>query len=467
MRPVAHPSLPGWRTEAIETLRLSGPLVLANLLQMLTFAIDIIFVARLGPESLAASALAFSVLGLLVWALHGLAGAATPIMAAELGARAPALRPVRRTTRMALWVAVGSGVLAMALCVSTGPFMLWTGQAPEVVALSMIYMQILVFSIVPMLIAGVLRNFVATLGRPGLATAITALGVIINALADWLLIFGNWGAPALGLQGAALATVITAFAIVAFYLLAIFSDPRLARYHILGFLWRADWARLKEILRVGAPIFVTIAAEAGIFGAAAFIMGRIGTLELAAHTLAIQIAAMAFQVPMGMSQAATIRVGYFHGAGLAEGVHRSGWTAIAITLAVMVFTAAAMLAIPHSLLSIYIDVRDPANASLVELATSLLAIAAAFQLVDGLQAVAAGTLRGLKDTSVPMRIALFSYWIPGFGTAIVLGLGSSLAGTGVWLGLSAGLATASALLTVRWHCRERLGLLAPPALPHI
>ena len=458
MRPVAHPPTPGWKAEAAETLRLAGPLALANMLQMLTYAIDVMFIARLGTDELAASSLSIAIFGLLMWSLQSLTGAVAPIIAAELGARGPALRPVRRAMRMALWLSVLLGAGAMLLCALAEPFMLLTGQEPHIAALAGEYMAVLLFATIPMIAAGVLRNFVSALGRPVFATAITALGIGVNALGNWMFIFGNWGAPALGLQGAAVATLITSLAIVAFYVIAIRFDPRLARYHIFGFFWRPDWRRAKEIMAIGTPIAFTVLAEAGVFGAAVFLMGRIGALELAAHAIAIQIAALAFQVPMGVGQAATIRVGYFYGAADHEGIRRAGWTSLAMGTSFMLLTAALMLAVPTLLLGIYIETATAQNAALVVLATKLLVVAAAFQLVDGVQVVAAGALRGLKDTRVPMWIAIFAYWVPGFGTAVALGFFTPLGGVGVWIGLATGLAFAALLLLWRWHSRERYGL---------
>lgn len=458
MRPIAHPSTPGWKAESLETFRLAGPLALANLLQMLTYAIDVMFIARLGTDELAASSLSIAIFGLLIWSLQSLTGAVAPIMAADLGARGPALRPVRRAMRMALWLSGILGLAAMVLCSLAEPFMLLTGQEPRIAALAGDYMAILLLSTIPMIVAGVLRNFVSALGRPIFATAITALGIGINALGNWMFIFGNWGAPELGLQGAALATLITSLAIVALYIIAIWLDLRLARYHIFGFFWRPDWTRAREVLRIGTPIAFTVVAEAGVFGAAVFLMGRIGALELAAHAIAIQIAAMAFQVPMGVGQAATIRVGYFFGANDREGVRRAGWTSLVMGTGFMLLTACAMLSAPGLLLGIYIDTHAAENAALLHLATNLLMVAAAFQLVDGIQVVAAGALRGLKDTRIPMWIAIFAYWVPGFGIAVVLGFYTPLAGVGVWIGLATGLACAAALLLWRWHGRERLGL---------
>lgn len=458
MRPVAHPPTPGWQAETRETLLLAGPLALANMLQMLTYAIDVMFIARLGPDELAASALAVALFGLVLWSLQSLTGAVAPIMAAELGARAPALRPVRRAMRMALWLSAFASLLGMAACLLIGPLMQWTGQEPHIAAMATEYMAILLWSGPLMIVAGVQRNFVATLGKPMFATVITALGIGVNALGNYAFIFGNLGAPAMGLQGAAVATIITSAAIVAMYALAIRLDPRLHRYHIMGFFWRPDWARFAEIVRIGTPIAVTVLAEAGVFGAAAFLMGRVGGLELAAHTLALNLAAFAFQVPFGVGQAATIRVGYFYGARDALGIARAGWTGVAMGTGFMALTALTMLTIPHGLLALYLDPGDPANAQLVQVATGFLVIAAAFQLSDGVQAVAAGALRGLKDTRVPMWIAIFSYWVPGFGLAAGLGLATPLGGTGVWIGLATGLTFAAVLLLWRWNARERLGL---------
>ena len=456
--PIADPGGDGWRAELGATLRLSWPLAAANLLQMLTYAIDVIFIARLGEDQLAASALAIALFGLVLWALSGLTGAVAPVAAAELGERAPALRPVRRSVRMALWLAVFSGVAGIGICLLLGPLMHVTGQQAQITALAIEYNSLLVLSLIPMLFNNVLRSFVSTLDRPIFATAITAGGIFVNALANYAFIFGNLGAPELGLQGAAVATILTTLTTLAAYVVAIRLDPKLHRYRVFGRWWSPDWPRLLHIVRIGTPIALTITAEAGIFGAAAFLMGNIGASQLAAHTVALQIAALAFQVPFGVAQAATIRVGYFYGARDPDGMKRAGWTAIVVGTGFMAFTALMMIAIPKPLIAIYVDPWDPKNAVLVGFALQYIVIAAAFQLFDGMQAVAAGALRGLQDTRIPMWIAAFAYWVPGIGTALALGFYTPLEGVGVWIGLATGLTVAAALLGWRWHRREALGL---------
>ncbi len=466
MRDTASLDTPGWGQEFRATIALATPLALANLLQMLTYAIDVIFIARLGDEQLAGSALAVSLFGLVLWAMTALTGAVAPLIAEAIGARKasrqPVLRPVRRSVRMALWLAVITGVIGMGVCLLLEPIMRVTGQQETIIALAKEYNYVIIFSLIPMLLAGVLRNFVSALGRPIFATAITGVGIFVNGFANYAFIFGNFGAPEMGLTGAAVATILTSLVTLIAYVLAIRLDTKLHRYHVFGRFWAPDWKRFWQILRIGTPIALTVTAEAGIFGAAAFLMGRFGSAELAGHTVALQLAALAFQVPFGVGQAVTIRVGYFYGARDREGIKRAGWVALVIGTGFMMFTAGAMVLAPYSLLSIYVDPYAAKNAALVGFALQYLVLAAAFQVVDGIQAVAAGALRGLQDTRVPMWIAIFSYWVPGIGMSIGLGFFTPLEGIGVWVGLATGLAFAAILLLWRWMAREALGLVAEP-----
>lgn len=446
--------------EARETLSLAAPMVAANLLQMGVFALDVVFVARLGPVALAASSLAVSLFSLLIWSLTGLVGAASPLIAAELGRRSHAVREVRRSVRMAGWAGIAAGIGAMGVCLSIGPIFRATGQSPRVIAAAVPFMMVLMWAAVPTLMSVLLRSTVATLGRPGIGLVITLLALMTNGLGNWVLVFGHFGMPAMGLPGAALASVITNVMTMLAYMLVIRFDRRLHRYRLLGRWWHADWARLADVLKIGVPITATILAEAGLFNGAAFLMGRIGELPLAAHTLALQFAAITFQVPFGIAQAATIRVGRAYGAGDPHGVSLAGRVALLTGIGFMSLAAAMLLFTPRAIMVLYIDPAAPANAGLVALTVKYMAVAAAFQLFDGAQAVAAALLRGLQDTRVPMAIALFGYWGPGMGTAVVLGLFTPLAGVGVWLGLLAGLVVVAGLLLWRWRRRVSLGLIA-------
>ena len=453
------PTLSPFRTEFGETLLLAAPLAAANLLQMLVYAIDVIFVARLGEQALAACALATTLFGLMMWCFSGLTGACAPLIAAELGRRKHAVREVRRTVRMALWLAVLVGLAGMAVCLAGERLLLLSGQDPEVSRLAGQFLAILLWAMIPNVLATVLRYFVSALGRPVFATAITALAVLVNALGNYAFVFGNLGAPAMGLDGSAVSSVLTALAMLAAYVIAIQCDRRLRRYQVFGRWWRTDWERFRDVVRIGTPIALIILAEGGLFSSAAFLMGLIGQAELAGHTVALQVAALAFQIPFGIGQAATIRVGYHFGAQNIGAIAEAGKAAVVMAVGYMIIPALVMILAPLWVLRLYIDPAAPANAAMVGHAVGFLAIAAAFQLFDGVQAVLAGALRGLQDTRVPMQLALAGYWIGGFSTSVALGFFTPLAGTGVWLGLAAGLVVVSALLAWRWARRSELGLL--------
>ena len=440
-------------------LWLAAPLATANLLQMAVYAVDVIFVARLGQIPLAAASLSTTIFGLMMWCFSALTGAVAPLIAAELGRGRHAVREVRRSVRMALWLTLLCGIVGMVICRFGEEIMLATGQDPAVAAPAGAFLALLSWSMIPQIACNVLRTFVAALGRPIFAMAIAALAIAVNALGNYAFVFGHFGAPAMGLQGSAVSTILTALITLAAYLVAIRCDRKLRRYHILGRWWRSEWSRFREIMAIGLPIAAIVIAEGGLFSSAAFLMGLIGPAQLAGHAVALQVAAFAFQVPFGVGQAATIRVGFHFGAGDREAAGRAGWSGLIVAFLFAFVAAGAMVAFPRAILSVYVDVTAPANAALVVFAAQYLVIAAAFQLFDATQAAAAGALRGLQDTRVPMALALFGYWIAGFGTAVVLGFATPLSGVGVWIGLAIGLVVVSALLLWRWHRREALRLL--------
>lgn len=452
-----------WRDEAVALARLASPLVAANLLQMAVYGVDVIFVARLGTTEFAAATLGVFLFSLVMWALMSMATACAPLIAAELGRRRHAVRQVRRSFRMALWLGAFAALPFMALLFFGERVFLLVGQDAEVAARAGDFLRILLLALIPSLFAAVMRTTAAAVGRPGWAMAVTALALGIGVLVNWLLVFGNAGFPALGLEGSAIASVVVSVAMMLAYAAILLIDPRLRRYRLFGRWWRAEWPRMGEIARLGVPIALTVTMEGGLFGGAAVLMGLIGVTEVAAHAVALNIAAVTFQVPLGIAQAATIRVGLGYGAGDAAWVGRAGRVAIVLGVGFMAVTAVLMWAMPRVLIGIYVDADAPDQARVVALAVQYLAIGAVFQLFDGAQAVAAGVLRGLQDTRVPMVIAGLGYWIGGFGTAIALGFGLGWQGVGIWSGLAVGLVIVSALLLWRWRARARLGLLLPRA----
>ena len=457
--PLAGPPPATWRDELAALVRLAGPLVGANLLQMAVYAVDVMFVARLGPVPFAASTLGVFLLSLIMWALIGFTGACAPIIAAELGRRTHAVREVRRSFRMAMWLGAFASVIFMLVLGQGERILLALGQDPEVSERSGAFLDILLWVMLPNVWAGVMRTVAAALGRQGWAIGVTAMALGLNLLGNWLLVFGHGGFPALGLEGSAIASCVTALAMMLAWGAILRFDPKLRRYRLFGNWWRSEWRRLREIARLGAPIAFTFTLEGALFGGAAFLMGLIGVIQVDAHAIALNIAAVAFQIPFGIAQAATIRVGMAYGARDQRWIARAGWVAIVLGTGFMLVTAGAIWVAPRLFVSAYVDVDDPAHAATVALAIQYLAVAAMFQLFDGAQAVAAGALRGIQDTRMPMVIAGFGYWIAGFGTAIWLGFSAGWEGVGIWVGLAVGLLVVSALLVARWSMRARLGLL--------
>lgn len=450
--PVATP----WRDEFRATLALALPLVGANLLQMAIYAVDVMFVARLGTVEFAAATLGVFLVSIVMWALIGLVTACAPIIAAELGRKRHAVREVRRSFRMALWLAVLASLPFMLALAFGETILLFAGQDPVVAARAGDFLDIILWVLIPSIAANAMRAVAAALGRQSWALGITAISLGVNILGNWLLVFGNAGFPALGLEGSALASVITSLGMCTAWVAIFALDPKLKRYRLFGRWWRTEWSRFFEIVKLGVPIALAFTMEGALFGGAAILMGLIGVAEVAGHAVALNIAAIAFQVPLGVAQAATIRVGLAYGARDPDAIGRAGWTAIATGTGFMLATAITIWIAPTLLIAAYIDTAAPENARTVALARDYLVIAAMFQLLDGCQVVAAGSLRGLQDTRVPMLIAGFGYWVAGFGTAILLGFGTPLEGQGIWIGLAAGLAVVSALLLRRWMRREKI-----------
>lgn len=447
------------QAELIALLRLAAPLVGANLLQMAVYAVDVIFVARLAPVDFAAATLGVFLYSVVLWAMLGLSTACAPIIAAGLGRRTHAVREVRRSFRMALWLAVLGGLPFLIFLANGDHVLRLAGQDPQVARRAGQFLDILLLCLIPSIAAGVMRTVAAALGRPGWALAVTAMALAAGALGNWLLVFGHAGFPALGLEGSAIASVVTTLLMLLAFSAILMLDPKLRRYRLFGRWWRPEWPRLIEIVRLGVPIAIGFTLEGALFGGAAVLMGLISVTAVAAHAVALNIAAITFQIPLGIGQAATIRVGMAYGARDRAWIARAGSTAIMVGVGMMAVTAVAIWTVPRLFIAAYLDLDAPANAATINLAMQYLMIAAMFQLFDGAQVVLAGVLRGLQDARVPMLIAAFGYWGIGFVVAIVLGFALHWQGLGIWLGLAAGLFVVSAMLGWRWRRRASLGLL--------
>jgi MATE family multidrug resistance protein len=313
------------------------------------------------------------------------------------------------------------------------------------------------WSMMPFLAFQAMRNFIAALERPGWVLAISLVGIVLNALLGYGLIFGRFGLPALGIFGGGLASSIVWTLLALMLALVIVTDRQFRRYHLFGRFWKPDWPRYRKLWKLGFPIGLAMGFEGGVFSAAAYLMGLIDAESVAAHAVALQIAAMAFMVPWGLSQAATVRVGRCLGEGDKAGIARAGWTAWVLGVGFMAVMAVVIWSMPRELITIFLD-DSRENARVISLATSFLAIAAIFQVVDGAQVVGAGMLRGLHDTRVPMIFTFIGYWAIGIGIGAWLAFRRDWQGQGIWTGLAIGLAIVAVLMIWRWTRRENLGL---------
>ncbi|HMS93922.1 MAG TPA: MATE family efflux transporter [Tabrizicola sp.] len=433
---------------ARETLRLGIPLIGSSLAQMALHVTDTVMVGWYGVVQLAAVVLGASSFFIVYVVGSGFAKAVMPMVAAALG-RGDETQ-VRRDTRMGIWLSIAYGLLVLPIFWWSGPILLALGQDAEVSAIAQDYMRIVGFGMVPALVVTVLQSYLSALHRTQVVLWVTLASVGLNIAVNWALIFGNWGFPELGAQGAAVATISTQ--IVTLAALAVYAHlmPGLRQFHIWQRFWRPDWQALRQVFNLGMPIGLTGLAEGGLFQASALMMGWIGTVELAAHGIAIEVTALTFMLHVGFSSAATIRVARFDGQGDRNEVRRASVVAVILSLMVAVASVILFLTMAHPIVALFLDLSKPESARILAYGVTLLAVAALFQLADGVQVMALGLLRGVQDTRVPMWLAAVSYWVIGIPTSYVLAFPLGLGGVGLWLGLVVGLVCAAASLMWRF-----------------
>ena len=434
------------------TLVLAVPLVLVQLLQMSMSFVDVAMVGRLGTGALAAIVLGSTTYFTLSLVCVGVLVAVQPTVAQAVGAGDDA--GAGRGARQGLWLATLLGVPFTVGLGWADELFLATGQAPETAALAGAYVGAIRWGFLPNLWFTALRGLAEGDARPRPVLAVTLVGALANAGLNYVLMFGAWGVPALGLVGTGWSSAITTgllFVALAFYV----RRGPLARFRVFSGLRRPDPEALGALFRLGWPIGVGFGLEAGLFTAATLVAGRLPNHEvaLAAHQIALNAASVTFMVPLGIGMAGGIRVGQAAGAGDRAGAARAGWTAAALGAAFMTLSATLFWLRPEWVIRLYAGSSpDPA---VTGLATALLGIAAVFQLFDGVQAAVAGALRGLKDTRVPMAIAAIAYWGVGLSVGGGLGLGAGLGARGLWWGLTLGLAVAAVGLSARFARQTR------------
>jgi multidrug resistance protein, MATE family len=446
--------------ELAETVRLAAPMALTQLSQIAMMTTDLAFIGRLGGEALAAAALAGTVYWVSFTVGMGLMSAVAPIAAQAYGGGSARL--VRRALRAGLWAALVIALPIMAFSFRGEQILLALGQAPVAAHLAQQYLFGLAWGVAPALWFIAIRGFMGAVNRPEPVLWITLAAIPANAVLVYLLIYGHWGLPQLGLFGAGLATTLVNFlTFVAGMWFAVHREP-FTDYRVLTRIWRLDWSLMRQLILIGAPISIALLLEFGLFSAAALLMGRISTAAIAAHQIALQVAAILFMIPYGIGLAATVRVGHAVGRNDADGVRRAGLVAMLLGLAIGAVLTVVEVVTRFAIARFFLGEGVSDADATIELAATLLLVGATFFVTDALQTIAAGALRGMKDTSVPLLLAAISYWLIGFTLCCWLGFFTQLGAVGIWLGLSIGTFVYAMFLVFRFRLlTRRLGTPAP------
>jgi MATE family multidrug resistance protein len=440
-----------YRKEFKELVIVAVPLVLAQVAQNTISFVDTVMVGRLGKEALAGIAIGSTLFQFILIVLSGVIIGVSPIVSQATGAKDDDL--CGRATRQGLWMGLLLFTPAFLLYRNAYPILIWLNQSPETALASSEYLKAISWGLLPALWVMGLRGLLEGKSNTKPIMIISLFGVALNVFANDALMFGHYGLPALGLVGTGYASSLVYFAV--FIVLAIYVSHQYSDLHIFSKLRRPDFSTFLEVARVGGPIGMTLAFEAGMFGAAAFAMGTIGETQLAAHHIALQTASISFMIPLGLAIATSVRVGQAIGAGSPRRAEIAGHAGMLLCIGAMSFSGLIFWLMPLPIIGMYIDINVEANASVVAYAISFLALAALFQVVDGLQVAASGSLRGIKDTKAAMVLSLVSYWLVGCVVGAYLCFGVKLEGVGLWIGMTSGLATAAVLLTLRFQFKVR------------
>ncbi|MCH9694259.1 MAG: MATE family efflux transporter [Gammaproteobacteria bacterium] len=439
-----------WRSEAGQLTRLAGPLIINNLaIASMAFA-DAVMAGSLGARELAAVAVGGSFWFIGFSLCLGVLMAISPIVARHFGARDYDL--IGRYTRQGIYLAIMMGVpVTLFWQFAPAPLLDAVGIDLDFRDLTAGYVSAISYGAVGIFVFLALRFTTEGAGntRPIMYTSLFAL--ICNVFLNYVLMFGKFGAPAMGAVGCGYASAITMWLVMLTLLLHVMTGKRYKAFHIFGRVAPLRWSVFKEIVFLGVPIAITITAEAGLFAAVSILMGTRGTEITAAHQIAINFASTAFMVPLALSSAITVRVGQLIGSGNLRTARLNGIVGITMCGAIMTLSALFLLVFRDAVVGLYTD-----DAAVTGIAISLLLMAAVFQVADGVQVGAAGALRGYKDTGVPMAINIVAFWMLAFPLAYLAAITYQLPPNYVWAGFVVGLSVAAVLLTWRYFRLSRV-----------
>jgi MATE family multidrug resistance protein len=440
-------------------VRLGGPLIANNLaVAGMAFA-DTVMAGRLGAVDLGAVAIGSSYFNLWLFVGLGILMAVAPCVAHARGAGDDL--EVGRLFRQSIWLALGLGAGLVLGVVQAARVLEGVGVAASLLGPARLYCIAIAFGMPGLMLFFALRFTSEGIGWTRPVMYVAVLGLVANVFGNWVFMYGHLGAPALGAAGCGVASAIVMW-LMAFAMGCYVVRHRVYRsYRLFARVEGPDRRRLGELLGIGVPIAGSIVCEGGLFVTAALLIGTLGATVVAAHQIAINYATFTFMLPLALHSATTIRVGHELGAARPQAARQAGIVGIALCGGVMLVSALALVLLNESIAAIY--TRDRA---VLDLAASLLMLAAVFQVSDGLQVGAAGALRGYKDTRVPLLLSIVSYWFVGFPVAWWLGVRAGQGPVGVWIGLVAGLCLAAVLLNVRFRAvaaRALAGAAQQPA----
>lgn len=437
----------GFLREVKSILALATPLIIGQLGQMLLGVIDTLMVGSLGVTSLATLTFANNLFIIPLVFGMGILSCISVRTSTARGRNKP--EDARNVCRNGIFLAIGISLLFFTAAMAIIPAFHLLDQPADVVAAAPPYYIIVMISIIPCLMGIMLKNHADALDRPWPAFWINMSGVALNVVLNWILIFGKFGFPALGLIGAGIATLIARVAIVVALVIWFKKATDLHEWTPKHWMKIPDFKEIKAQLKLGIPSGLQTLAEVSAFATAGLLIGHFGKVQMAAHQISIGIAGMAFMIPLGLSMALTVRIGETIGNELRQQtIVKTGWL---LTLASSCTSATIFITAGHIIASWF--VRGSENpvvvADIIHTAASLLFVAGIFQIVDGLQVASAGMLRGLHDTRGPAAIGILAYWLIGIPVGYYLSHAAGLEARGVWWGLALGLGIAALFLSTR------------------
>lgn len=436
-------------TEIRESLHLTIPLASAQVAQAATGFVDTVMMGNLGQETLAGGGIASTTFTTLLVTATGIVISVIPLIAEAYGASNKAR--IQQLTRQGIWLSIILAIPGMLILGQIDSLMQQFGLAANIVLLAKTFLNIMLWGFLPALMFAMLKSVVSSLSQPRIITLVVVVGTLFNAAGNYILGFGKLGFPALGIRGIAWASVMSHWLMLILLIVYICQHQQLKTYQFFHRLYQFEPKILRELIWLGVPIAISFAFEVGLFTTTTYLMGILGTDILAAHQIVFQTIAVIFMIPLGMSFATTIRVGQWIGQQNVTGVERSAHVSMWMGGLFMTVMAITLLLFPRQIIGLYLDTNNPENKNAIALATSMLSIAAISQILDGVQTTAAGALRGLQDTRVPMLLSLLAFWGVGLVSGYVLGFGLGFGGVGLWWGQLVGVAVAAGLFVWRFQ----------------